>query len=315
MTEETKDEKYVLVIGSATLDVIGKLQSYPEPGTSNPARIRTSYGGVARNIAENLARLGYPVKLVTAVGDDQFGDQLRAYTIDAGVDMTETLIVPGGRTSTYVAMINDSGGLHLAADDMVVLKEISPQVIQARAELFQQAAMVCVDANLATETLDAIFNMAHRMNVPVCADPATTSLAHRFLPYLDRIDLITPNTSEAAVLVGEPLALWDRQNVLNAARTLVSRGVEKAVISQAEFGVCYATSETNGSVPAIRTTILDPTGAGDALTATIIFAILNEIPLDEAIQLGVSAASLTLRHLGTVVPDLTLEKLYEELVI
>jgi pseudouridine kinase len=91
--------------------------------------------------------------------------------------------------------------------------------------------------------------------------------------------------------------------------------VDIALITMAEFGVCYATSETNGHFPAIRTNIVDPTGAGDALTAAVIFALLNEIELDDAIRLGVSAASLTLRYPGTVDPNLSLEKLYDQLLI
>jgi pseudouridine kinase len=82
-----------------------------------------------------------------------------------------------------------------------------------------------------------------------------------------------------------------------------------------QFGVCYATSDTSGQIPAIRTEIADPTGAGDAMTATVIFALLNDIPLDDAVRLGVSAATLTLRHPGAVLPDLSLEKLYDQLVI
>jgi pseudouridine kinase len=82
----------------------------------------------------------------------------------------------------------------------------------------------------------------------------------------------------------------------------------------AEFGVSYATSETSGHIPAVRTQIIDPTGGGDALSATVIYALLNGIPLDEAIRLGVSAASLTLRHRGAVLPDLSLELLYEHLL-
>jgi pseudouridine kinase len=83
----------------------------------------------------------------------------------------------------------------------------------------------------------------------------------------------------------------------------------------AEQGLCYATSETSGYIPAIKTSIVDPTGAGDALSATVIFALLNDIPIDDAVRLGVSAASLTLRYRGAVVPDLSLEKLYDQLVI
>ena len=47
----------------------------------------------------------------------------------------------------------------------------------------------------------------------------------------------------------------------------------------------------------------------------MLFGLVNDMELDDAVRLGVSAASLTLRHSGTVYPELTLEKLYEQLVI
>ena len=80
----------------------------------------------------------------------------------------------------------------------------------------------------------------------------------------------------------------------------------------AEFGVGYATTESTGHIPAIKTEVVDPTGAGDALSAAVIFALMNDIPIDEAVRLGVSAAALTLRSSGTVAQDLSLERLYQE---
>jgi pseudouridine kinase len=133
--------------------------------------------------------------------------------------------------------------------------------------------------------------------------------------YLNRLQFIAPNSHEAGVLCEQMFEDHQPQHALDAAKHLVSQGVELALISLAEFGVVYATSETSGHVPAITTKVVDPTGAGDALTATVIYALLNNIPLDDAIRLGVTAASLTLRHRCTVIPDLSLEMLYDQLVI
>ena len=102
---------------------------------------------------------------------------------------------------------------------------------------------------------------------------------------------------------------------METAKFLISQGAKVVLITLAEFGVIYATSETSGHIPAVRTKILDPIGAGDALTATVIFSMLNNIPLDDGVRLGVSAASLTLDHSGSVRPDLSLEMLYDHLVI
>jgi pseudouridine kinase len=125
--------------------------------------------------------------------------------------------------------------------------------------------------------------------------------------------MITPNETEASALCPHPVPHADREQALDAARHLVSQGVEAAVVTMAEFGVAYATAQTSGHVPAVKTEILDPTGAGDALAAAILFALQNSIPIDEAVRLGASAAALTLRTSGSVVPDLSIERLYDQL--
>jgi pseudouridine kinase len=81
----------------------------------------------------------------------------------------------------------------------------------------------------------------------------------------------------------------------------------------AAAGVSYASAESSGHVRALQVEVVDPTGAGDALSAAVIFGLLNEIPLDESVRLGVSAAALTLRTRGSVAPELSLELLYEQL--
>src|SRR5512139_2610731 len=80
-------EAPVLVIGAACVDIVGVLKGEMQTGTSNPAQIRTSCGGVGRNVAENLARLGQAVNLLTVVGEDQNGDHLIKAIAEAGVNV------------------------------------------------------------------------------------------------------------------------------------------------------------------------------------------------------------------------------------
>ncbi|HBX70376.1 MAG TPA: ribokinase [Chloroflexi bacterium] len=308
-------ESPALVIGAATIDIIGVLDDQMRRGISNPAHIRFSFGGVARNVAENLARLGHPVRLISAVGEDRFGEQLLDHTAAAGVDVSEIICSTDNSTGSYIGVVNQAGELQYALDDLHVIKTIKPQYLHDRYELFKQASVVFVDANLPPTTLRTAFSLARRAKIPVFADPTTTLLAHRLEPHLAKIFLIAPNFNEAAFYCDRTFQSADPQGALEAAKHLVSQGVQIAIVTLAESGVCYATSETNGYIPAIHTEIIDPTGGGDALTATVIFALLNEIPLDDAVRLGVSAASLTLRHRGAVLPDLSLEKLYNQLVI
>jgi pseudouridine kinase len=312
---EFSAEKPVLAIGGAGVDIVGRLKSELHADTSNPAQIRYSFGGVARNVAENLARLGQPVRLMTAVGEDEPADRLLDVLLQAGVDIGAVLHSVEGNTGTYLAVFDSAGNRQIALDDMRIVSGLTPQYIRQFAGLFEDASLLFIDASLPKDTLRTVMSLARQAHLPVCADPTSALLAHRLRPYVSRFFMVTPNSSEASILCEPSQQVSNRRQALQAAKCLVSQGVDVAIITLAEQGLCYATSETSGHIPALRTGVLDPTGAGDALVAAVIFAILNGIQIDEAMRLGVSAASFTLRYRGAVVPDLSLEKLYDRLVV
>ena len=314
MSEREHPEAPVLVIGSAGLDLVGRSFGTLQMGTSNPGHLRVSPGGVARNVAENLARLGLDVILITAVGEDEQGHQLLQQTSNVGIDVTNCIYVTDQPTGSYLAILDDQGFLHLGMDDMRASRAITSDYLRNHKDLFKNAAAVFVDANLREKTLQTAISLANRAGVPIAADPTSIILAPRLIPFLEQLWLITPNEKEAEAICPHPVPHADRDQAIDAAKHLVNKGVEIAIIAMAEFGVGYATAESTGHIPAIKTEVIDPTGAGDALSAAVIFALLNDIPIDEAIRLGVSAAALTLRHTGTVAQDLSLERLYDELL-
>lgn len=303
----------ILVIGAAGIDIVGRAETALESGTSNPGQLRISHGGVARNVAENLARLGVECVLVTALGDDAQGRQLLAHAASAGVDVGSVLTSESTETGAYLAVLDHDGTLQLGLDDMAAIATITPRELRARQHLFQQAAVLVLDANLPPDSLAAAFELAQEVELPVAVDPTSRSLAPKLAPHLDAIWLLSPNEGEAEALSPVSITHTDEASAIEAARNLVGRGIDIAMITRAEFGVGYATVEGSGQVPALQTEITDPTGAGDALLATVVFALINQIPVDEAILLGVTAASLTLRTQGSVMPDLSLELLYDHL--
>lgn len=303
----------VLVIGAAGVDVVGRLDGDQLTDSSNPAQIRFSFGGVARNVAENLARLGQPVRLITAVGRDRFGRQLLKQVAKAGVEINASISTKACSTGSYVGVLGSQGEFQFALDDMNAITMLTPAYLKKRAALFEEASLLFVDANLPEDTLKTAMKLARKAGVPVFADPTSTVLAPRLAPYLEQLGMLVPNNAEAAVYCQVPIDVTDQKQTVDAAKNLVAKGVDIAIITLAEAGVCYATSETSGYIRAINTDVADPTGAGDALTAAVIFALLNDIPLDDAIRLGVASASLTLRHPGAVMKDLSLELLYDQL--
>jgi len=307
-------EAPVLVLGASSIDFVGRTLSDLQEGTSNPAEILTAMGGTARNVAENLARLGQAVTLLSVVGHDNVGTQLLQHTRAAGVNIEHVLRTDHHPTSSYVAIVDAHGSFQFGLDDMRAIEALQADLLEEQAPLFEEASILFLDANLEERCLQKAVELAKQHALPICADPTSRSLAPKLMPLLDDIFLLTPNINEAAVFSQGIQGASEDERGLNAARHLVSRGVDLAIVTLAEFGLSYATSETDGHIPAIKIEIADPTGAGDALSAAVMFALLNGIPADEAVRLGLSAASLTLRHRGAVLQDLSLERLYDELV-
>jgi pseudouridine kinase len=305
---------HVLIIGAASIDTKGRAAGAIQVGTSTQGAIRVSVGGVGRNIAENLARLGEPVILLSAVGDDGSGRRLLQQATDCGMDVSHVIVASDHRTAAYLAVLDETGNLAMSIDDMGINRElITPNFVYRRRILFRDAHMVVLDANLSPATLDTIFNLARRYDIPVCADPTTATLAPRLCPHLPALTLAAPNGAEAEALCG--IQVTDRVSGLEAAQKLVSLGVQIAIVTLGATGLVYATSQESGHVPAIECEVVDFTGAGDALTAAIIFGLLNDLPIVEAVRVGTSAAALTLECRETVCPTLSLDRLYDQLVI
>jgi len=308
------NERHLLIIGAASVDTVGRASQPIQTGTSTPGAIRVGAGGVGRNIAENLARLGESVVLLSAVGADRSGRRLLSEAGECGIDVSHVVMDSAHRTPAYLAVLDESGNLVLSVDDMIINQElITPEHIYRRRRLFRDARMVVLDANLSPASLATVFRLAEKYGVPVCADPTTGILAPRLAPHLAHLLLITPNAAEAEALSG--VQVVDRETGLRAAKRLVALGVRIAIVTLGATGLVYATSRESGHVPALECEIVDLTGAGDALSAGVVFGLLNDLPVDEAVLLGTAAAALTLQCRESVSPQLSLERLYDQIVV
>ncbi len=306
---------HVLVIGATLLDTKGKPDAGLEPGTSNPGTIRRARGGTARNVAENLARLGIEVLLISAVGSDTIGEQLLTQTAAAGVNLEYSLTIDGANTGAYLALLDEDGALAVALDDSGVMESITPAHLHRHRRLFRDASMIMMDGSLTQPAMKTIVRLATQYNVPLCADPSSARLARKLRPYLPHLHLVVPNEVEEAELLDEDYRGFDPDASLALAQRLVRIGVEHVVITLSDFGLNYATTDEVGYVPPSYSKMIDATGTGDAVTAAIMFGLLNDLPTIECMRLGAAAASVTVQSQETVVPDLSLDMLYDHLIV
>ena len=284
-----------MVVGGANLDVKAHSTASAVARTSNPGSVLRSAGGVGRNVAENLARLGSEVTLVAAVGADPAGDEVLAATEGAGVDVSR--VARGARpTGTYVAVLDADGELVVAVADMKATEALGPTDVDAVADLLGGADLVVLDGNLRTETLGRALQVCADAGTSVVLDPVSVPKAAALDGLVSpRTPLlaITPNRDELVVLGGTESGLHDR-----GVRLVWTRlGAAGSRLSGPD-GV-------TDIKPVAATEVLDVTGAGDAMLAAFCHALLAGSAPVEAAAYGQAAAALTVASPHTVRPDLT----------
>lgn len=307
----TNDAAKVLVIGASNLDIKGQTRSYHVAKTSNPGVVKNSAGGVARNIAENLARLGVSTTLLSVVGDDVYGREILEITGSAGVDLRHVMVTKDKKTGVFLAILNHYGDLESAIADLDIVSLLDPDYLDSRRELFDAAKFVVVDADIPTESLLYCIDACKKRNIPICVEPISVARAKQILPYLDQISMVTPNREEAEVLAGFPLR--SIEDVKRAGIELVNKGVRWSIITLGPEGALIATKEQVEFLHSISTVVTDTVGAGDALTSGAVSGLLDGLSLEDAVKRGIACATLTLQTRLAVHPELSLERLGEQL--
>ena len=300
-----REEPSVVVVGGANMDVKARSTRTAVPATSNPGTGSMAAGGVGRNIAENLARLGTRTHLVAAIGNDGLGDQVLAATSAAGVHV-EHVRRSARATGTYTAVLDADGELVVAVSDMAATDELTPGHVDAARDLVAGASLLVLDGNLATPTLAFALDLAATVGARVLLEPVSVpkaaALAHVVEPGRP-LFAITPNRDELAALTGLPVRT--ARQVEMAARALHERGVELVWVRLGRRGSLLSSAEGLVPLDAVPAEVTDVTGAGDAMLAAFCHALLGGADPAAAAAYGHAAAALTIASPHTVRPDLT----------
>jgi pseudouridine kinase len=190
----------VAVVGAANMDILVHTSMGLARSDSNPGHILCAPGGVGRNVAENLARLGFATQLFSVVGDDVFGQSLLAATQQAGVNVSGVSVHPGRSSASYLAWHGADGDMLAAVNDMGLLETLTPGVLQARAAELSCAQWMVVDCNLTSAAMDWLLQSS---GVPVFVDAVSVVKCEKVRPWLSRVHLLKVNQREASVLSGQ----------------------------------------------------------------------------------------------------------------
>ncbi len=279
----------ILCIGAAHIDRAAHVQGPVRLAASNPVALRTRVGGVACNVARNLARLENEAVLIAAVGRDTDGDAVAGAVATAGVDPS-SLVRDDRPTGSYVAVLDDAGELVIGLAHLEICDAMTPAALSRENGRFGSAAAVVVDANLPPETLVWIAENAPQ-DQPLFACAVSPAKAVRLEPLLPRLAGLFANRQEAAVLNGaDPAAITDP---VALARELQSKGPDAVFITLGPDGAAAAAADFAGKrAPPVPDPLRDVIGAGDGLMAGAVDALLRGRSTEDALRQGLAVASL-----------------------
>ncbi len=304
------EDKKVTVMGGSNID----LQGFPNENLklfdSNPGKIETSLGGVGRNISENLAKLDIPVRLLSAVGNDFYGQKLIKESEEMGIDMKNILISNRYPTSMYLSIMDELNDMRVAISQMDIYELIDEKFIQDNQFLLKNASVIVLDTNIPKNTIDYI--CSNFSDIPIFVDPVSSKKAMRLLDSLSYIHTIKPNRYEIQDLLGMPTDTID--DIRKAGDEFLKRGLKQVFISMGSEGVFACDAHSEIFMSAKSTKIKSATGAGDAFMAGIIRSYLTDTDLEKTCRYATGASLTALQSYSTINPLMSETEIENNLV-
>lgn len=286
----------IAVIGSNMIDLVTYTDQVPQVGETLEAKdFAMACGGKGANQAVAAARLGAQVGFVSKVGTDEFANTQLASLQSLGVETQWVTAVP--RMSSGVAQITvDGDGNNRILIVPGANQHLSPADIDAAAPLLEQVRLMVLQLEVPLPTVYYAIDTAHKAGIPVILNPAPATPALD-LEYACRCDYFVPNETELSILTDQPV--HNLESIQTAAATLMERGLQHLIVTLGAKGALHLHDSEEQLFPAQPVTAIDSTGAGDAFIGALAQALIQDIPVADAIARAVRYASHSVTRRGT----------------
>ncbi|HTS51255.1 MAG TPA: ribokinase [Bryobacteraceae bacterium] len=289
----------IVVVGSLNMDFVAAVERLPAPGETVLGRdFQMIPGGKGANQACAAARLASPstrVKMVGRVGYDVFGDHLKASLSAAGVDVSAVHATRASATGVALISVDRSG-----QNSIVVASganhALAASDVEAMRPVFRGARVVLFQLESPLDTVSAALRLAREEGARTILDPAPAQPLPAEL--LENVDILTPNESEALLLLGHPPGRVERAQAPPLAGFLGGLGPQSVVLKLGDRGSFYYDGQIELFSDAFPVTARDTTAAGDVFNAALAVGLAEDRPIAEALRLANAAAGISVTRAG-----------------
>ena len=301
--------RYVAVIGAINMDVYGIADNDVVGESSNVGSIVSTVGGIARNVSFNLGHLGVRNYLISVYGDDEDGEHVRSDSFANGIDITYCRQLPNASTSRYLSVVDADGKQIIALDDMKISESITPEFLEQREPVIVNAEAVVIDSSLPSQTLAWVCSKVSR---PIFARVVSVNKAERLVPVLGNVDTLVLSEAESQLISG--IAVHDERTAHTCMEALAKAGVKHALMFVQGLGLIYRGDEETVTVPLPKGdshALQLENGAASGAMSALLWARMEGRNDVESARLAAAAASLSMRQVPAVFPDLDAHALFE----
>ncbi len=289
----------IVVVGSLNMDFVVIVDHLPAPGETVLGRdFQMIPGGKGANQACAAAKLGADsaaTRMVGRVGYDLFADHLKASLAAAGVDVSfvhATKSQPTGVAQIWVDREGQNSIVVAAGANSALAKSDT----EAMRQVFRGAGFVLFQLETPLDTVAAALKIAREEGARTILDPAPAQPLPRAL--LAEVDILTPNESEACILLGRRTDRVTADEALDLARQLLTTGPRAAVLKLGDRGCLYCDGERSVSAPGFRVEARDATAAGDTFNGALAVALAEGRPIEQALAFANAAAAISVTRIG-----------------
>jgi ribokinase len=293
MPQEKK--RSIVVVGSLNADLVQRVERFPRPGeTVTGSDLDIVPGGKGANQACAAALLGGQVEMVGRVGSDPFGPMLIESLARAGAG-TSKIQVSATSTGTAAILVLPSG------ENLIVISpgangKLTPQDVAQSLGTLEPGAILLSQLEVRLETTRSALEIARQHGATTILDPAPAQTLSSEI--LGLVDFLTPNQTEAALLLDRSREIESYEDAENAACKLLVRGPSTVIVKLGALGVVIANEEGCQRVPGFPVQAVDSTAAGDTWNGAFAVALAEGKGIAVAARFANAAGAISVTRCG-----------------
>ncbi len=289
-----QEQARIAVIGSSNVDFIMQLERLPDVGeTVTEGVFSQTFGGKGANQAVAAARAGGKVTFVTGLGDDVYTPTMRENFRRDGIE-TNRILVQSGMASGSALIMFDRQGRNCIAVAPGANYALTPAHLDACADVIRGAGMLVMQMEIPSSTIRRALEIAEECGTPTLFNYAP--VRDQSVPVSAQMHTLVVNENEATALTGLPVST--PEEAASAARALRAQGPRTVVLTLGSAGAYVASADFSGLVPAFVVTPVDTTAAGDVFCGVLAVALVEGVPLPEAVRFANAASAISVTRSG-----------------